>query len=117
MTLHITDTSITSPDTVHHAERPSRSYARWSVSWLPSRILSRDAAVTAMTIAEKVGVADAADRPYDWWSVNLLAAELDLTEADAVHLVRSRAAVVIADAVSELAEAADATHRINLGVR
>ena len=93
MALTITDQVMRSPDTPHNACRlpteASPDADVWAVSWLPKRRLTRDQAVTAMTIAEEVGRVPAGAGPeaYDdkfWALIDSLAAELGLTGADAV---------------------------------
>jgi hypothetical protein len=59
----------------------------WSVSWLPGRLLLRDQAITAMTIAEIVAerasiLADPSSKL--WWHVNGWAEELGITGPEAV---------------------------------
>lgn len=56
MTLKIEDTEITSPDTQHLAVR--KSLTEWRVTWLPHKLLTRNQAITAMTIAATVGASD-----------------------------------------------------------
>ncbi len=93
MTLTITDQVIRSTDTRHNACRlwteadPAADV--WAVSWLPKRRLSRDQAVTAMTIAEEVGRIPAAAGPEaygpEFWALaDSLASELGLSGPDAV---------------------------------
>lgn len=56
----------------------------WVVSWLPLRLLTRNQAITAMTIAETVGTT-AVDHTHPMWPHLISwAAELDLTGPDAV---------------------------------
>jgi hypothetical protein len=51
MTLTINDTTITSDHTPHTARKaPDRN--GWEISWLPCRALDRNAAVTAMILAD-----------------------------------------------------------------
>ncbi len=59
----------------------------WSVTWLPGRTLTRDQAITAMTIAEAIvaHADDLADSGSKWWLfVDGWAAELGLTGPCAV---------------------------------
>jgi hypothetical protein len=93
MALTVTDQVMRSTDTPHNACRlPTEANPDadvWAVSWLPKRRLTRDQAVTAMTIAEEVGRISAAAGPeaYDgkfWALIDSLAAELGLTGPDAV---------------------------------
>lgn len=75
-----------SPDTPHTA-RPSGD--GWAVTWLPGRDLTRNQAISAMSIAEWVGQipAHAGPEGYSekfWLHIDGWAAELGLTGADAV---------------------------------
>jgi hypothetical protein len=59
----ITDTEMTSDQTRHTAvvvpgATVEGGPTAWSVSWLPGRLLRRNQAITAMTIAETVATAD-----------------------------------------------------------
>lgn len=59
----------------------------WSVTWLPGRALTRNQAVTAMTLAEAVvtHADDLMDRKSRWWlHIDQWAAELGLTGPRAV---------------------------------
>jgi hypothetical protein len=81
MALTITDREMRSPDTRHTAT------AFWSVTWLPGRNLTRDEAITAMTIAEVVGQVPAKGTTrYISWLIQLegWAAELGLSAATAI---------------------------------
>jgi hypothetical protein len=87
VTLTITDEVMRSVYTEHTA-LCSKS-GRWHVSWLPGRLLDRNAAITAMTIAETVGRIPAHSGPeaYDdafWLQVDSLAGELGLAGPVAV---------------------------------
>ena len=103
MTTRITETEMTSSATRHTATaRPVPGEPTlWSVTWLPGRALTRDQAITAMTIAETVsatanppGSAEGRWRPHlESW-----AAELGLS----------------ADAAAEMASAPPAPDR-NMG--
>ena len=90
MALTITDKAMRSTDTPHTAHR--QLSASWTVTWLPDRILSRDQAISAMTIAETVGAIapDADPGTYNsqfWTLVDSLAGELGLTGPDAIARV------------------------------
>jgi hypothetical protein len=86
MTLTINDTTMTSDQTAHSAQRaPGRHL--WEVSWLPGRVLDRNSAVTAMTLAELAGEADLNERHRRWPFIENWAAELGLTGSDAVDRV------------------------------
>ena len=52
MALTILDCTITSDRTPHTARRAADHASDWEVSWLPGRHLSRNQALTAMTLAE-----------------------------------------------------------------
>jgi len=84
----ITDTAMSSTSTDHTARR-THPAGQWRVSWLPSRILTRNEAVTAMTIAEVVASRPAPDNRI-WSAVTEWAAELDLTAAEAKNLAGGR---------------------------
>ena len=90
MSLRITDTGITSGVTGHTAHR--NTGGMWVVSWLPSpRLpLDRNAAITALTLAELVaaGVCNSAHK--QWLHVQNFAAELGLTADNAVYLIREK---------------------------
>lgn len=89
MTIKISDTEMTSDQTLHSARAwpvPDEP-TLWSVTWLPGRALTRDQAISAMTIAESV---DAALDPYStervWPHITGWAAELGLCDIDAVAM-------------------------------
>lgn len=78
--LTITDQIMRSAATPHTA---SHSEHGWQVTWLPGRTLSRNQAVTAMTIAQTVGNGiEPGDRL--WPHIESWAAELGLSGPDAV---------------------------------
>ena len=57
MTLTINDSSMTSDRTTHTARHtPDRN--GWDVSWLPGRTLDRNAAITAMVLADTAAEPD-----------------------------------------------------------
>ena len=58
---------------------------RWRASWLPDRILDRNQAITAMTIAEEVD----RGRPHDVGLIVSLANELGLLGYEAVRMVNA----------------------------
>ena len=96
MALTITDEIMRSTDTRHNACRlPTGADPEanvWAVSWLPGRRLTRNQAVTAMTIAETIGriPASAGPEAYSdrlWLHVDGWAAELGLSGPEAVALV------------------------------
>lgn len=51
MATTITETEMASDQTPHTAIRIDNG---WAVSWLPNRVLTRNQAITAMTVAEAV---------------------------------------------------------------
>lgn len=62
----------------------------WRVTWLPGRPLNRNAAITAMSIAETVAAGPEPGHPI-WCTVSSWAAELGLSGAEAVSLVSATA--------------------------
>lgn len=87
MALTITDKLMRSDMTPHTAElHHFEAGDAWRVSWLPQRLMDRDAAITAMTLADLVsadGGIGLADDPR-WPEVDDLAAELGLPGPNAV---------------------------------
>ena len=96
MALTITDRAMISPATVHTASPVTDDqYGDWRVSWLPGRNLTRNQAITAMTIAEIAArvptftEADglATDYMAKWWPhIDGWAAELGLSGPQAVAM-------------------------------
>lgn len=92
MSTKITDTEMTSDQTRHTASVVPGAVIEggptaWGVSWLPGRLLLRDQAITAMTLAEVISaraddLADTTNRL--WLHVNGWAAELGITGPHAV---------------------------------
>ena len=66
MTLTINDTTMTSDQTAHTARQAPASQHLWEVSWLPGRVLDRNSAITAMVLADQVGVHDLNERHRLW---------------------------------------------------
>jgi hypothetical protein len=92
VTTAITDTEMSSDATPHTATaRPvvPGEPTRWSVTWLPGRALTRDQAITAMTIAEIVADRAHAQTGTEAWRPHLTAwaAELGLTPDEATELL------------------------------
>jgi hypothetical protein len=88
MALTITDEIMRSTDTPHTAQPYGDG---WAVTWLPGRVLTRNQAITAMTIAETTGriPADAGPEAYTgriWVHLDGWAAELGLAGPEAVVL-------------------------------
>jgi len=77
----ITDRLMRSTDTAHTARLTD---AGWEVSWLPGRVLDRNQAVTAMTIAETVGRGVRLSDDPIWPHLDGWATELGLSGPDAV---------------------------------
>lgn len=82
-----TDELMTSDVTPHRACRLlSGLHARqWTVSWLDGRLVDRNQAITALTIAE--AVADPTPFEHVDALISSLASELGLTGPEAVRLV------------------------------
>lgn len=91
MATTITDSAMTSDDTRHTAAvlpgvTVEGGPTAWSVTWLPGRVLTRNQAITAMTIAEVAAThafAPVGDAPGDidkiWLFIDGWAAELGIT--------------------------------------
>lgn len=90
MAMKISDDAMISDITGHSAQfrqdRAADGQGAWVASWLPSRALTYNQAITAMTIAEAVASADMdvqAGRPVDsdaWWAnMTTWAAELKVS--------------------------------------
>ncbi|MGH3217242.1 MAG: hypothetical protein ACRDPY_00690 [Streptosporangiaceae bacterium] len=82
--MTITDTAMTSDRTAHTARQaPGREHG-WEVSWLPGQVLNRNAAITAMILADTAAGADLDEGHRLWPHVQGWAAELGLTGPDAI---------------------------------
>jgi hypothetical protein len=87
MGLTISDDSITGDHTAHTARRvPGQQYA-WEVSWLPERLMDRNAAITAMMLADIASSATDHDQHRLWPHVEGWAGELGLTAPEALARV------------------------------
>jgi hypothetical protein len=84
MTLTITDTTMTSDTTAHTARQAPGPEYGWEVSWLPGQILDRNAAITAMVLADTAARADLHEGHRLWPHIQGWAAELGLTGHEAV---------------------------------
>ncbi len=92
--LTITDTDMTSDTTQHRAAVEPGAVVEggptaWKVTWLPGRLLTRNQAISALTLAEMLIerahiLADPAAKL--WWHVDGWAEELGLSRADAVAM-------------------------------
>jgi hypothetical protein len=78
MTLRINDTTMTSDQSAHTA-RHSPDRNGWEVSWLPGRLMDRNAAITAMVLADAAGPGELHTGHRLWPHVEGWAAELGLT--------------------------------------
>jgi hypothetical protein len=93
MTVTINDATMTSDQTAHTARQaPGRQYL-WEVSWLPGKVLDRNSAITAMTLADLVGEGELNERHRLWPFIEGWAAELGLTGSDAVDRVSQSGAL------------------------
>lgn len=81
--LRITDELVTSLATGHHARRLTGE-GGWLVTWFPGRVLTRDQAVTAMTLAATVATEQLHCGHPMWEQVDRWAAELGLSGPEAV---------------------------------
>jgi hypothetical protein len=84
MTLTINDTTMTSDQTAHTARQASGRQHHWEVSWLPGRVMDRNSAITAMTLADLAGEGELNERHRLWPFIESWAAELGLTGSKAV---------------------------------
>jgi hypothetical protein len=87
MALTITDKIMRSDQTPHTAQLGHfEAGDAWQVSWLPRRLMDRNAAITAMTLADLAGQGEGIGLHDDprWPVVDALAAELGLSGPDAV---------------------------------
>lgn len=85
--IHIADSSMRCDDSPHYARliKVENGWERWEVSWLPGRVLGRNQAISAMTIAERVGRGiEIGDKL--WPFLDAWAAELELSGPGAVAL-------------------------------
>lgn len=91
MATRITDVLMTSDQTPHSAQWSQHAAAdgqgAWVVSWLPLRLLTRDQAITAMTLAEVATTGDLSPTGQWWLFVEGWADELGLTAQRAVELL------------------------------
>jgi hypothetical protein len=88
MSLSIREREMSSSETCHRAVREWGSVDRWFVSWLDSGpALSRNEAITAMTLAEVVTGAVRPMLPDTWVLVTDLAGELGIGPDDARALI------------------------------
>ena len=84
MALTILDDTITSDRSAHTAHAVTGGERAWEVSWLPGRHLNRDAAITAMILADVSETGDMRPGHRLWVHVDGWAGELGLTARDAI---------------------------------
>jgi hypothetical protein len=88
--VKITDTEMTSDLTPHTARFDPDAAAvgsgAWIVSWLPQRLLTRNQAITAMTLAEAVAAHPASPGSQWWPFIQGWAAELGVATQRAIDL-------------------------------
>ena len=84
MTLTIQDESMSSDRSRHTARLAPGHEHTWYVSWLPGRLLDRNSAITAMTLADVVATDDVHAGHRLWPHIEGWAAELGLTAPQAL---------------------------------
>ena len=87
--MEITESVMTSAITAHTAWRVDEQAGTWRVSWLSDRLLSRNDAITAMTLAETVVGSDFSNKRGGL--IRAFAGELGMTADDAVLAVEKGA--------------------------
>ena len=83
MQLTITDTYMRGTGTRHSAKRTDGGNG-WEVTWLPGRVLTRNQAITAMTIADIVATCDMMSDSPMWPFIDSWAGELGMSGPQAV---------------------------------
>jgi len=83
MALTINDRTMTSDRTPHAARLAPGGQHAWEVSWLPGRRLTRNQAITALTLAEAHSPAGARDQNLPQSHIQGWAAELGITAGQA----------------------------------
>jgi hypothetical protein len=86
MALTILDDIITSDRTAHSARATPSAARGWEVSWLSGRRLDRNAAITAMVLADATGSGAIHPGHRLWVHVEGWAAELGLTAPDVLTM-------------------------------
>jgi hypothetical protein len=84
MPLTNNDRTMTSDRSPHAARLAPGTQDHWEVSWLPGRFLTRDQAVTAMTLAETCSTTAAPDPERHWPFIEGWAEELGLPASHAI---------------------------------
>ena len=87
MSLTISGDSMSGDNTRHTARLISSHPQAWEVSWLPGRLLDRNAAITAMLLAAIAGSGPLHAGDRLWPHVQGWAAEIGLTAPDALARV------------------------------
>ena len=91
MPIQMTDTEMSSTLTSATAVyQPDADSGTWAVSWLPGRLLTRNQAITAMTLADVLGQDVPADSGL-WPHIGGWAGELGLSTAEALQLLAEAA--------------------------
>jgi hypothetical protein len=101
MTLTIQDYSISSDTTRHAAHLAPGHEHTWQVSWLPGRLMDRNAAITAMTLAEAVATDEVNPGHRLWPHIEGWAAELGLAAPDALTWISQPAGRVTSEKQAE----------------
>jgi hypothetical protein len=81
---------MTSDRTPHAARLAPGEQHQWEASWLPGRHLTRNEAITAITLAEASSPAEARDRNRLWPHIQGWAAELGMTADQAVTRIAAQ---------------------------
>lgn len=89
VSLRINEAHMSSSITGHTARRTIGT-TTWSVSWLGHRQLTRNEAVTALTLAELVSADVGTPQHKRWPLLQGLATELNLHPATAICLIREK---------------------------
>ena len=87
MALTILDDSISSDRTAHTARVVPSENRGWEVSWLRGRRMDRNAAITAMVLADTTADERVREGHRLWPHIQGWAAELGLTGTDAVAAI------------------------------
>jgi hypothetical protein len=88
MALTINDRTMTSDRTHHTARLAPGEQHRWEVSWLPGRRVTRNQAITAMTIAEESSPPEPRNRL--WPHIQGWAADLGMTAEQAMTRITAQ---------------------------
>ena len=89
MATSITNVQMTSDQTPHIATCVDTHHGTWTLSWLPGRLVTRNQAITGMTLAEAVATIQTEGASVDhthrmWPFIENWASELDLSAPEAV---------------------------------